>query len=94
MGTTSRAICDNLEKESKIVCSQMLIPMPNVRELNATLSLFTDLEASEPDNHPVNRPALLMFNTLSNTLIPTEYDSTKASQWLGKKLRAIYGISL
>ncbi len=38
------------------------------REPKAKLSLFSDLEPSEPDDRPVDRPvdrpALLMFNTL------------------------------
>ena len=58
----SRSICDNLEKDCLVAkcCSQ--------REPNAKLSLFADLEPSEPDDRhvdqPVDRLTLLMFNIL------------------------------
>ena len=34
------------------------------REPNAKPSLFADLKPSEPDDRQVDRPTLLMFNTL------------------------------
>ncbi len=61
----SQSICDNLEKD---VWLQMLLPMPPIREPTAKPSLFADLDPSETDDRPVNRPVdrptLLMFNTL------------------------------
>jgi hypothetical protein len=46
----------------------MLLPMPPIREPTAKPSLITNLEFSKPDDRPVNqpvdRPTLLMFNTL------------------------------
>jgi hypothetical protein len=48
----------------------MLLPMPPIREPTAKPSLFADLEPSEPDDRPVDhdlpvdRPTLLMLNTL------------------------------
>ncbi len=52
----------------KMVWSQMLLPMPPIREPNAKQSLYADLGLSEPDDRPVDRPVdrptLLMFNTI------------------------------
>jgi hypothetical protein len=49
---------------------------------------------SRPRGRPrSNKPKALWYNVY-NAAIPIEYDSTEASQWLGKKSRAISGISL
>ncbi len=48
----------------------MLLPLPLKREPTAKPFLFADLDPSEPDDRPVyhdlpvDRPTLLMFNTL------------------------------
>jgi hypothetical protein len=51
-----------------IVWSQMLLSIPPISEPTAKPSLFADLEPSESDDRPVDRPVdhttLLMFNTL------------------------------
>ncbi len=56
----SQSICDKLEKDCLVANTA-----PNA---NPMQSLFTDLEPSEPDDPPVDRPVdrltLLMFNTL------------------------------
>jgi hypothetical protein len=57
----SLSICDNLEKNCLV--AKMLLPIPPIREPNAKLSPFGK-EPSEHDDPLVDRPALLMFNTL------------------------------
>jgi hypothetical protein len=46
----------------KNVWSQMLLPMPPIREPNTKRSLFADLEPSQSGDRPVDRPALLILN--------------------------------
>ncbi len=59
----SRLICDNLEKDCLVANAAP------IRDPNAKRSLFADLEPSEPVDRPVDRPTLLMFKTLKNTLV-------------------------
>ncbi len=65
----SRSICDNLEKDGLVSdAAPNATALPPIREPNAKPSLFNDLEPSEPEDRPVDRlvdrPTLLMFNTL------------------------------
>ncbi len=58
--------------------------MPPIRELNAKPPLLADLEPSEPDDRqvdlPVDRPTLLMFDTLLKPLILIDYDCSDSSE--------------
>ncbi len=69
----SRPIYNNLEKDCLVAVSQMLLPLPPIRELKTKPSLFADLEPSEPYYPLVDRPTLLMclihFKTLDSDRI-------------------------
>ncbi len=64
--TMSLSICDNLEKDCLVADAALnaTVALPPIREPNVNRSLFADLEPSEPDDRPVDRRTLFMFNTL------------------------------